>query len=165
LLLAADAPLAAPAEEGIELPEGVTRVALPPGPVKWENVRTKGGMILRVSADETVVEGRHLFYGDGKQVMEVRATAEGMHFVHWTGWQGHSRSSGTLNFLGKEGIQIDGMHLDEVRTAWFIEPSSPKPGDLRSGSVYVTTPSVKFERRAALKRGADGRPQVPLPRP
>jgi hypothetical protein len=55
----------------------VTHVALPPGEAQWENVRTKGRMILRVTAGKTAVEGKRLFYGDGKLAVEITAMAEG----------------------------------------------------------------------------------------
>ena len=163
LLVAADPPQAGPAGQGIELPEGVTHVALPPGAVQWENVRTKGGMILRMTAGKTVVEGRRLFFGDGKLAIEITATAEGMHFVQWTGWKGlgESRSSGNMNFSVKHGILIDGQHVDEPGVIWCVEPNGPKPGELKAGSVYITSPSIKFVREAALKRGADGKFKAP----
>lgn len=160
LLVAADPPQAGPAGQRIELPEGVTHVALPPGEVQWENVRTKGGMILRVTVGKTVAEGKRLFYGDGKLAVEIKATAEGMHFVQWTGWKG-TQSSGNMDFSVRPGILIDGQHVDEPGAIWYVDPNGPKPGDLKPGSVYITTPSIKFERQAALKRGADGKIQVP----
>src|SRR5262245_37336647 len=114
LLVAADAPQAGPAGRVIELPEGVTHVALAPGEVQWENVRTKGGMILRVTAGKTAVEGRRLFYGDGKLAVEIAATAEGMHFIQWTGWKAPTRSSGNLDFSVGPGIRIYGEHDEET---------------------------------------------------
>jgi hypothetical protein len=163
LLVAADAPQTGPAGQQIELPEGVTHVALPPGAVQWENVRAKDGMILRVTAGKTTVEGKRLYYGDGKLAVEIAATAEGMHFVQWTGWKGpgKQRISGNMNFSVKHGIVIDGEHVDEPGVIWCVEPNGPKPGELKPGSVYITTPSIKFEREAALKRGADGKIQAP----
>src|SRR5262245_33210915 len=106
-LLAADVPRPR-VEGGVELPDGVTHVSLPAGTVTWENVRNKDSMTVRVSAGGATVEGRRLYYGDGTLAMEVAATAEGMHFVHFTGITAPSRMTGNLNGAVKHGIVIDG---------------------------------------------------------
>jgi hypothetical protein len=127
----------------------VRRIPLPPGVVKWENVRTKDGMIVRVTAGQVVVEGKHLFYGDGKVAMEVEAMDKGMQFLRVVGSGGWSESSGTLGV--RKGFVIDGTRTEGPRAVWFLDADHLKADELKPGSIYLITPSVKFEYKPQRK--------------
>src|SRR5437763_9230808 len=94
MLLPAATLLAAPAP--LPRARAGTRISVPAGPVKVENVRTKAGMVVRVTAGKVVVEGKSLFLGDGKVAMEIEATEGGMRFHSAWGMQGPSESVGTI---------------------------------------------------------------------
>jgi hypothetical protein len=137
---------AAPAPEHKKESE-VKTIKLPPGDVKWENVKTKDGMIIRVTCGKNTTEGKCLFYGDGKVAIKVVATDEGMEFVHAWGMEGPGESSGSLDGDGKWFV-INGSQTDKPGMIWLLEPDAPTAGDLKAGNVYIVTPSIKFERKA-----------------
>lgn len=144
LLLVASQSLAAPAPRRRE--GAVRRIILPAGAVKCENVKTPGGVVVRVTAGKVVVEGKRLFLGDGKVAMVIEATDQGMRFVHAWGMQGESESTGTIG--GGKFFVIDGTHTDQPGAAWLLEPDCPTADKLEAGSVYLVTPSIHFKRQA-----------------
>ena len=84
--------------------------------------------LLRISSGKTVVVARSVFLGDGKAATEFVALKDG---IMWA------------NTDGSMGVVIDGKIEHGVGTTIgaedFITVDKLKPG-----SVYVTTPSIKF---------------------
>jgi hypothetical protein len=117
------------AEEFLSLPDGVTHVALPPGTLKVAYKVKDGKPLLRVSVGETAVEARTIFLGDGKAATRFEATKEG---VRWVSTKGET--SLTISEMVSEPGSTIG-----VQGGGFLELHELKPG-----SVYVTTPSIKF---------------------
>ncbi len=145
LLLAADAPKkdeapkpAKEEKEGPNLPEGVIYVALPPGTVTWERIFKQGKPLLRVSVGQTVIEARNLFIGGGKAATEFEATKEG---IHWPSAKGGKRS------LMKDGS----VTYEPGATIGALEGNFLTVDQLKPGSVYLTTPSTKFDFRPGVK--------------
>jgi len=125
------------AEEYLNFPEGVIHVALPPGALKMQNTVNGDKPLLRVSAGKAVVVARRVFLGDGKSATEFEATKRG---IHW------ANPDGTPP-LGGSGLIICGPGLTiEVRGGTYLSVDQLKPG-----SVYITTPSIKFDFRPAAK--------------
>jgi hypothetical protein len=122
----------------------VKRIALPAGPVRWENFKTKDGMILSVTAGPVVVAGKRLFYGDGTVAMEVEATPEGMEFLRVSGIQGPSESIGDFS-RGRDGFLIDGTRKDLPGARWFLGRNYLLATELTPGSIYLITPSIQFD--------------------
>jgi hypothetical protein len=115
------------AQDASKLPDGVIHVALPPGVVTMENVIRDGKPILRLSVDKTIVEAKTIFMGDFKGALEYEATTDG---INW------KRPSGKGNLMGVKMIEQPGSTsgAEEFLTI----------NRLKAGSVYVTTPSLKF---------------------
>ena len=120
------APLSA--QERPPLPDGVIHIALPPGPVRMENIVRNGKPLLRVSVGKTVIETRTLFLGDAKGAQQIEAIKEGMDWVP---------------AKGGRGVAIDGVDMhgrgDTIGAEDFLTLDK-----LKAGSVYVTTPTIKF---------------------
>jgi hypothetical protein len=132
------APPACPAQEPLDLPEGVIHVALPPGTVEMDCVFKKGKPFLRVKVDKTVVVARNVFFGDGKHATEYEATEEGG--ICW------------LSAKGKRGFTVIGEMITEPGSATVVmDGDYLAVKQLKPGSVYVTTPSIKFEFHPADK--------------
>jgi hypothetical protein len=126
-----------PTEEYLDLPEGVIHVALPPGKMKMEYTIKKEKPLLRVSAGKAVIEARTIFLGDGKAATQFEATKEG---IHWP------------SAKGEKGFVIDGEWTNEPgSTIGATAENYITVDQLKSGSVYVTTPSIKFEFKPAAK--------------
>jgi hypothetical protein len=131
LLLGVVSPSPCPAQEALILPEGVTHVALPPGTLTMERIMKNGKPLLRLTVGKTVICGRTLFLGDGKHAMQFDATKEG---ILW------ARPG------GKKGPVIDGTDTYAPgSTLGAKDGEYYKVGELKAGSVYLTTPSVKFK--------------------
>jgi hypothetical protein len=143
-LLLAAAARPAPAPRPPDDSKVVKRVTLPAGAVKWENVKTPRGVVVRVTAGKVVVEGKRLFYGDGKVATEIVATEKGMLFVHYRGGTGPSASTGPDSY-GVETV-LGGTYTHGPGATWYVEPDAPTADKLKPGSVYVITPSIKFAR-------------------
>jgi hypothetical protein len=117
-------------QEAPNLPEGVTHVALPPGTLELKNILKNGKPLLRLTVDKLVIHARDLYLGDGKHATKYEATKEG---VHWAGPSG--RKGGVTNgYIHEPGSTI-GVEGGDY---W-------KVGQLKPGSVYLTTPSIKFD--------------------
>jgi hypothetical protein len=131
LVLGTATSLPCPGQEPLALPEGVTHVALPPGALKIERIFRNKKPLLRLSVDKTVIEGRSLFLGDGKNALEYEATKEGVHHVSRT---------------RPKGFVIDGVEVNEPgSTLGALGGNFITVDQLKPGSVYLTTPSIKFE--------------------
>jgi hypothetical protein len=118
-------------QEPLVLPEGVTHVALPPGTIRLENIMKDGKHLLRLTVDKLVIHGRAFFLGDGKNALQVEATKEGMHWARPG---------------GRKGFVIDGTDTHEPGSIIGAQGGLYwKVGQLKPGSVYLTTPSIKFE--------------------
>jgi hypothetical protein len=121
------------AQEALKLPEGVTHVALPPGALTMKRIFKNGKPLLRVSVGRTVIHARELFLGDGVGALKYEAVKEGIH---------HPRPGGRKGpVVGVESISDPGTtFIGGIGTYWGVE-------QLKAGSVYLTTPSIKFEFR------------------
>jgi hypothetical protein len=134
ILVAGDAPPVPPiTQEQPKLPAGVTRVTLPPGIVTLEYVAVKepakGRPTLRLTVGKTVLQGERIYLGDGKVAQLFEATEEGIHWALTTGKKG---------FVENTHIWHPGSGIDLGKDYWTVN-------GLKPGSVYVTTPSIKFE--------------------
>ncbi|SRR5579884_1760076 len=130
-------PRLCPAEENLDLPEGVIHVALPPGAIKLERILKKGKPILRLTAGKAIVEARSVFLGDGKAATQFEATKEG---IHWP------------SAKGEKGFVTDGEIIHEPgSTIGVLGGDYLTVDQLKPGSVYVTTPSIKFDFQPATK--------------
>ena len=119
------------AQEGLVLPDGVTHVALPPGELRMENVVRNGKPLLRLTVGKTVIETRTIFLGNGKGATHYEAIKEGMHWVPPEG--------------GK-GFVVDGVQTFEPgNTIGEPSPNFIRVQNLKPGSIYITTQSIKFE--------------------
>jgi hypothetical protein len=118
-------------QEAPALPEGVTHVALPPGTLEMRHILKDGKPLLRLYVGKTVIHGRDLYLGDGKLATKYEAKKEGVHWAGPSGRKGFVFGSGFTHEPGST-IGVEGGHY------WKVE-------QLKPGSVYVTTPSVKFE--------------------
>ncbi len=113
------------------VPDGVTHVALPPGDLRLENFVRNGKPVLRLTVGKTVIETRTIFLGDGKGATVYEATKEGAHWVPPEG--------------GK-GFVVDGAQIfASGSTIGEPSPNFITVQKLKPGSVYVTTPSIKFQ--------------------
>jgi hypothetical protein len=144
VLLLSGLAFAAPAPFPRDSSKKVKRVILPAGAVKWENIRTKNGMIVRVSCGKVMIEGKRLFYGDGKVAMEVEATNDGMEFIGTWGMVGPCRCGPTTSG-GKRGFVIDGSHEAYPGMTWLLRPKCPTADKLKPGSIYVISRNVNFK--------------------
>ena len=133
----AAAPPPCSAEEYLNLPEGVIHVALPPGALKIVNTVKGDKPLLRVSAGKAVIVARNVFLGDGKHATEFEATKRG---IHWANPDGKPPLGGSGLIICDPGLTI------EVRGGTYLSVDQLKPG-----SVYITTPSIKFDFRPAAK--------------
>ncbi len=91
---------------------------------------------MRVTFGKTVIEAKNIFLGDAKGVQQFEAIKEGMHWVP---------------AKGGKGFVIGGVHKHEPGSSIAVEDYL-KVENLKAGSLYVTTPSVKF------LWGADAKP-------
>jgi hypothetical protein len=135
-LIGAVTVLAFLAQERSGLPAGVTRITLPPGEVTLEFVKSKKTPTVKIIVGQTVIEGERLFLGDGKVAMEVEATKEGMHFPSST---------------GKKGLVLEGEWTNQPGAVIDLGTDYLGLDQLKAGSVYVITPSVKFRYEARPK--------------
>ncbi|MBI2806765.1 MAG: hypothetical protein HYX68_17435 [Planctomycetes bacterium] len=103
------------AHDGLNLPEGVFHLRLPPGSLQIENVMRDGKGTYRVSAIETVVESRVFYFGDGKGAAKKDIVDEGVGNI----------------YTFSPGSTI-------IYSTFF------RPEMLKSGSIYITTPSIIF---------------------
>jgi hypothetical protein len=117
-------------QEAPNLPEGVTHIALPPGTVKMENITKNGKPVLRLTVGKLVIRARDLYIGDGKHATKYEATKEG---VHWAGPSG-KKGGVTTGYIHGPGSTIE----VQGRDFWTVD-------QLKPGSVYLTTPSIKFD--------------------
>ena len=130
-------PLPCSTEEYLDLPEGVIHVALPPGAIKMEYTVKNGKPLLRLTAGKAVIEARTVFLGDGKAATQFEATKEG---IHWP------------SAKGEKGFVVDGEITHEPgSTIGVLGGDYLTVDQLKPGSVYVTTPSIKFDFRPAPK--------------
>jgi hypothetical protein len=143
--LLAGVAFAAPSPTPKEPKEKVKQVKLPAGPVKMETVKTKEGRVVRITAGKVVVEGKRLFYGDGKVAAEIVATEKGMRLDYWCGEKGPSKSSGP-DSDGDVSVR-GGTYTHGPKAVWFVTRDAPAADKLPPGSTYVVTPSVEFRRR------------------
>jgi hypothetical protein len=136
------------AQEGLDLPDGVIHIALPPGEVKWEYTIKKAKPFLRLSAGKAVIEAQCVFYGDGKAATRFEATNEG---IHWP------------SSKGKKGFVLDGTMIEEPGSIISVQEGNYFTVDqLKPGSLYVTTPSITFRfGRAATGKSAEGTKREP----
>jgi hypothetical protein len=134
--LAATPPLCS-AEEYLDLPEGVIHVALPPGAMKLEYTVKGDKPLLRVSAGKAVIVARNVFLGDGKSATEFEATRRGIHWPYPDGRPG--------SVVGVDIIYEPGSTIGVLGGAYLSVKQ------LKPGSVYITTPSIKFDFRPAAK--------------
>jgi hypothetical protein len=125
------------AQERPGLPDGVIHVALPPGAVRLEKIDRKGKPLLRVSVGKTVIEARNIFLGDFKGATEYEATKDGVHWVRPG---------------GKEGPVFGGVQTHEPGSEIAVQ-DYVKVENLKAGSLFITTPTVKF------LWGADAKPK------
>jgi hypothetical protein len=140
------------AQERPALPDGVIHVALPPGPVRLENITRNKKPLLRLTAGKLVIETNRLFLGDFKGAQEIEATKLGMNWV---------------TAKGRQPFYIDGVDTHE--------PGSTTGADdyqiiaqLKPGSLLVTTPSIKFvwgretiNKKLSSKNGERNLPVMP----
>lgn len=139
----------AKAKEGLKLPEGVIHVALPPGEVRMENIARNGKPLIRLSVDKTVVEAQTMFLGDSKGATRFESTKEGIHWAPASGGKGFTFGNGAPS-VREPGSTID-------------EPDYCVPDKLKAGSVFLTTPSIRFVFGTAAKprpRGREGAPEA-----
>ncbi len=124
------------AAEYLDLPAGVTHIALPPGAVKIEYTVKNKKPLLRISVGNTAVVAQSVFFGDGKSAAQYEATKAGIHRPHADGSEGPLDDGEIISEPGSTEVRLDGG-LPVAR--------------LKPGSVYITTPSVTFEFGPAAK--------------
>jgi hypothetical protein len=124
------------ADEYLDLPAGVIHVALPPGDMKIEYTVKDKKPLLRITVGRTVVIAKAVFFGDGKSAKQMSAAEDGIHWVDAAGG-GDVVTNGSIT----EGT--GGTHT-------FVGGYLPV-NQLKSGSVYLTTPSVLFKFGAPRK--------------
>ncbi len=97
-----------------------------------------GKPILRLTAGKAVVEARAVFLGDGKFATQFEATKEG---IHWAPTK-----------KGAKGPVVDGQITHEPgSTIGVLGGDYLTVAQLKPGSVYITTPSIKFDFRRTSK--------------
>ncbi len=129
--LGQDPPAAKPSvpNRPADLPDGVIFIALPPGDLRMEDVERNGKPLLRFSVGKTVVEARELFLGDGKGALHFEATKMGIHDV----------PPG-----GGEGGYISGVQTYGEGTVLGTKGGFLKVTQLKTGSIYLIAPSIRF---------------------
>jgi hypothetical protein len=85
---------------------------------------------LRLTVGQTVVEADRIFFGDGKMATLYEVTEEGIHWASPTGRKG---------FVFHHTMEWDppAGTVDVGKNDWT-------PDELKPGSLYVVTRSVKF---------------------
>ena len=126
-----------------KLPDGVIHVALPPGELRMENIVRKGKFLIRLNVDKTVIEARNMFLGDSKGATHFEAMKDGIH------WAPASGGKGFLFGNGGASIREPGSTIEE--------PDYYALDKLKAGSVFLTTPSVRFVFGPAAKPRPTGR--------
>ena len=124
-------------QEPLNLPEGVAHVTLPPGAVQIEHVTHKGKQLLLLSAGELTIYARQLYFGDGRHAMGFEATKDGMQ---------------QLGPGGRVGRVLKGMTYKPETPIRVASGDYYKAGQLKAGSLYATTASLRFEFKKAKKR-------------
>ena len=123
----------------LDLPAGVIHVALPPGEIKIEYMVKNDKPLLRITVGKMEIIAHAVFFGDGKAATEFEAAKDGIHWV-----------SPKEKKEGKKGFVIDGeMHWEGGSVV--VEGDYLTVDKLKQGSVYLTTPTVKFEFRQSEK--------------
>jgi len=112
-------------------------MALPSGAINVQCTTKDDKPRLRISVGKTVVVAQCVYCGDGKSATKYEATKKGIHNPHANGAEG---------LLIKGEIDIDPASVIVHADGDFIAVSELKPG-----SIYITTPSVKFEFRPKPK--------------
>jgi hypothetical protein len=135
-----------------KLPDGVVHVQLPPGEVRMENIARVGKPLIRLSVGKTVIEAKSLFLGDSKGATRFESTKEGIHWMPATGAKGFIFGNGSAS-VREPGSTIE-------------DPDFFTLEKLKAGSIFLTTPSVRFlfgqpaKARPAGREGpADAKPK------
>jgi hypothetical protein len=133
------APLPVPAEP--DVPAGVVKVTVPAGTVTWNWIgpkeRASGRPTLRFTVGQTVVQADRIFIGDGKMATLYEATEEGIHWASPTGRKGFIFHHTMVWENGSGSIDVGNNY-------WT-------PDQLKPGSVYVVTRSIKFDYEVRAK--------------
>ena len=114
----------------LRLPDGVIHVALPPGEVRMENIARNGKVFIQLSAGKTVIEAQTMFLGDSKGATRFESTKEGIH------WAPASGGKGFIFGNGSPSTREPGSTIGD--------PDFYALDKLKAGSVFLTTPSVRF---------------------
>jgi hypothetical protein len=117
------------AQEALSLPDGVTHIVLPPGTLQVKRVFKGGKPLLRLNVGKTVIHARSLFLGDGKHATKFEAVKGGI-----------QRARGKKSDVFDGDIIYDPGDTIEVLGGGYVKVDQLKPG-----SVYLTTPSIKFK--------------------
>ena len=112
----------------LDLPAGVIHVTLPPGDIKIEYTVKDKKPLLRITVGQTVIVAHTVFFGDGKNAKQMSAAEDGIHRVSPGG--GDIVTDGSIEWSGGTHTFVGGyISVDQ----------------LKRGSVYLTTPTVKFK--------------------
>jgi hypothetical protein len=117
-------------EDGLKLPDGVIQISLPPGEIRMENIARNGNVLIRLSADKTVVEAKTIFLGDTNGATRFESTKDGILWAPASGGKGFIFGNGAP-FVREPGAIIG-------------DPDFHPLDKLKAGSVLLTTPSIRF---------------------
>jgi hypothetical protein len=130
-------------KERLKLSEGVIHVQLPPGEVRMENIARFGKTLIQLSVGKTVIEAKTMFLGDPKGATRFESTKEGIHWTPASGGKGFTFGNGSAS-------------VREPATT-IGDPDFYTLDKLKPGSVFVTTPSIRFVFGQAAKPRPMGR--------
>src|SRR6266542_279684 len=82
-------PCSCSADEHLDLPDGVTHVAIPRGDGKIEYTVKDKKPLLRITVGQTVIVAQTVFFGDGKNAKQMSAAEDGIHWVATGGTADH----------------------------------------------------------------------------
>lgn len=113
------------AAQGDTIDGGVIQVRLPGEDATLLYVEARGGFTVRLQTDNSSIEARRMYLGDGKVAVELVADA----------------LKGPLF----QGLELDQGYVFKKDATIKVLPGFKKAVDLNPGSVYVILPGVTFE--------------------
>ncbi len=111
--------------QGDTIDGGVIQVRLLGEDATLLYVEARGGFTVRLQTDNSSIEARRMYLGDGKVAVELVADA----------------------FKGPlfQGLELDQGYVFKKDATVKVLPGFKKAVDLKPGSVYVVLPGVTFE--------------------